>query len=132
LLFALAGSDFAGWLGTELRIHPIVVLVWKAIQWPTVIFFVSIACSLIYYCGPDLKDRQWHWITPGLAFGTFVWLTGLTGFRIYLHFLNHYSATYGSLGAVMILLLWLYLAGLAYLLGGTINAEIQRAAKLRR
>ena len=129
VFFALTGSDFAGWLGTELRIHPIVILVWKAFQWPAVILFISIACSLIYYCGPDVKDRHWHWVTPGFAFGAFVRLVGLLGFRIYLHFLNRYSVTYGSLGAVMILMVWLYLVGLAYLLGGTINAEIERAAK---
>lgn len=132
MFFALAGSDFVGWLGTELGLHPIVVLLWQAIQWPAAILFVSAACSLIYYCGPNLKDRHWHWMTPGLAFGAAVWLIGSLGFRMYLHYLNHYSTTYGSLGAVMILMLWLYLAGLAYLLGGTINAEIQRAAERGR
>ena len=132
LFFALAGSDFVGWLGTKLGLHPIVVLIWKAIPWPAAILFVSAACSLIYCCGPNLKDRHWHLITPGMAFGAFVWLLGSLGFRMYLHYLNHYSATYGSLGAVMILMLWLYLAGLAYLLGGTINAEIQRAAERGR
>jgi membrane protein len=128
LFFVLVSSDFVGWLGTKLGLHPIVVLLWKAIQWPAAIFFVSVSCSLIYYYGPNLKGRHWHWMTPGSAFGTFVWLVASLGLRIYLHFSNHYSVSYGSVGAVMILLLWLYLSGLAYLLGGTINAEIQRAA----
>ena len=128
LFLARVSSDFVGWSGTKLGLHPIGVLGWKAIQWPAAIFFVSTSCSLIYYFGPNWKARHWHWMTPGTAFGAFVWLAASLGFRIYLHFSNHYSASYGSVGAVMILLLWLYISGLAYLLGGTINAEIQRAA----
>jgi len=126
--FVLAGGYFVGWFGTEHRLHPIVVFVWRAIHWPTAILFVTMSCSTIYYCGPDLKNRQWHWMTPGSALGAFVWIVASLGFRIYLHFINNYSATYGSLGAVMILLLWLYVSGLACLLGGTINAQIHCTA----
>jgi membrane protein len=132
LFFVLAGTYFVGWFGTEHRLHPIVVFVWKAFQWPAAILFVTMSCSAIYYCGPDLENRHWHWITPGSALGALVWIVASLGFRIYLHFVNNYSATYGSLGAVMILLLWLYVSGLAYLLGGTINAEIELAASQER
>ena len=130
LFMVLAGSRFVGWLGAGLRLHPLVVLVWKAMQWPTAIFFVALSCSLIYYYGPDLKERRrWHWFTPGAAFGAFIWLGGSFGFRIYLHFFNNYSVSYGSLGAVMILLIWLYLTGLACLVGAEINAEIEHAGR---
>jgi membrane protein len=71
-------------------------------------------------------------MTPGSALGALVWIVASLGFRIYLYFVNNYSATYGSLGAVMILLLWLYMSGLAYLLGGTINAKIELAARQER
>lgn len=128
LFFVLVGRYFVVWFGTEHRLHPIIVFLWKAIQWPAAILFVTMSCSTIYYCGPDLKNRHWHWMTPGSALGAFVWIAASLGFRMYLHFVNNYSATYGSLGAVMILLLWLYVSGLAYLLGGTINAQIQLAA----
>jgi len=128
LFLALVSNDFVGWFGTRLGLQPIVVLVWRAIQWPASIFFVSISCLLIDRFGPDLKGRHWHWMTPGTALGLLAWIVASRGFCVYLHFSNHYGATYGSLGAVMILLLWLYISGLAYLLGGTINAEIQRAA----
>jgi membrane protein len=130
LFMVLVGSHFVGWLGTGLRLHPMVVLVWKGIQWPVAILFVSISCSLIYYCGPNLKERRrWHWFTPGSAFGGFVWLVASFGFRIYLRFFDNYSVSYGSLGAVMILLVWLYVTGLACLIGAEINAEIERAAR---
>jgi membrane protein len=129
LFFVLFGSHFVGWFGARFQLHPVVILVWKDIQWPAAIVFVSMSCSVIYYYGPDLKKRRrWHWLTPGSAFGAIVWIVASFGFRVYLHFFNTYSRSYGSLGAVMILLVWLYVAGLAYLIGGEINAEIERAA----
>jgi len=130
LFIELAGSHFVRRFGTGLRWHHWIVLAWKAIQWPAAILFVTISCSLIYYCGPNLKQRRrWQWVTPGSAFGALGWLAASFGFRTYLHFYNNYSASYGSLGAVMILLAWLYVAGLAYLIGGQINAEIERAGR---
>ena len=130
LFMVLAGSHFVGWLGAGLRLNPFVVLVWRAIQWPTAIFFVALSCSLIYRYGPDLKERRrWHWFTPGAAFGGFIWLAASFGFRIYLHFFNNYSVSYGSLGALMILLVWLYATGLALLIGAVINAEIERSSR---
>jgi membrane protein len=133
LFMVLAGNRFVGWIGTGLRLHPVVVFIWKGIQWPLAILFVSISCSLIYYCGPNLKERRrWQWMTPGVAFSSLLWLLASVLFRIYLQYFNTYSASYGSLGAVMILLLWLYVTGFAYVIGGTINAEIERAAMRRR
>jgi len=130
LFMVLVGSRFVGWLGAGLRLHPLVVLVWKAMQWPAAIFFVTLSCSLIYYYGPDLKERRrWHWFTPGAAFGAFIWLGASFGFRVYLHFFNNYSVSYGSLGAVMILLVWLYVTGLACLIGAEINAEIEHTSR---
>src|SRR6516165_10272143 len=130
LLIVLIGSRSVGWLGTALGFHPLLVLAWKASQWPGVIFFVLLSCALIYRFGPNLKQRRhWHWVSPGGAFGVLVWLGASYGFRMYLHFFNHYSAAYGSLGAVMILMLWLYFFGLAYLIGGEINAVIEHAGR---
>jgi membrane protein len=128
LFIALIGNRFVGWLGAALGPHPILALAWKAFQWPMAIFFVLLSCAFIYRFGPDLKQRRrWDWVSPGGAFGVFVWLASSYGFRMYLHFFNHYSVSYGSLGAVMILMIWLYVSGLAYLIGGEINAEIEHA-----
>lgn len=128
LLILLAGNRFVDFLWAGPRSHPIAVLVCKVIQWPAAIFFVTFSCSLIYHYGPDLKKRRrWHWLTPGAAVGVLAWLAALLGFRTYLHWFNSYSVSYGSLGAVMILLLWLYVSGLACLIGAEINAEIERS-----
>jgi membrane protein len=133
LLFAalallLVSGDAVDWLGAELGLAPEAVALWKALQWPAAVLFVILSYALVYYFGPNLRNRRWHWITPGSAFGAFMWLAASLGLRAYLHFFNNYSAAYGSLGAVMILLLWLHVSGLSFLIGGEINAEIERAA----
>ncbi len=128
LVLVLISGHAVDWLGTELGLTPEVVALWKALQWPAALAFVILSHALIYYFGPNLKNRRWHWITPGSAFGVLLWLTASLGLRAYLHFFNNYTATYGSLGAVMILLVWFYVTGLAFVIGGEINAEIERAA----
>jgi membrane protein len=128
LFIVLAGEHFSDWIGIKLHLTSIVVIAWKGLQWVAVVLFLALSFSLIYYFGPSLNQRQWHWITPGSLFGEFLWLAASAGLRIYLHFFNTYTATYGSLGAMMILLVWLYVTSLAFLIGGEINAQIERAA----
>lgn len=101
---------------------------WKILQWPIVLAFVLLAFALIYYFAPDLSDQDWSLVTPGSVIGVALWLLVSFGFRLYLHFFDSYSATYGSLGAVIILMLWFYLTGAAILIGGEINSEIENAA----
>ena len=89
---------------------------------------MTLAFALIYYFAPDLHEQKWHWLTPGSAIGVALWLLVSIAFRVYLNFFDSYSATYGSLGAVIILMLWLYFTGTAVLIGGEINSEIEHAA----
>ncbi|HEV2860615.1 MAG TPA: YihY/virulence factor BrkB family protein [Pyrinomonadaceae bacterium] len=105
--------------------------VWSVIQWPIVLAFVLLAFGLIYYFAPDLRHQKWYWITPGSLAGVGLWLLVSCLFRVYLRYFDRYSVTYGSLGAVIILLLWFYLTGAAILVGGKVNAEIEHAAARR-
>lgn len=130
LLVVLVGSRFVDWVARVFSWSAFLAVVWKAFQWPAAAFFVMIAFSLVYYCGPNLENHRRHWFTPGSLFGMLLWLASSMGLRVYLHFFNTYSTTYGSLGAAMILLVWLYVSGLSFLVGGEINAEIERAASL--
>jgi membrane protein len=128
LFMVMIGDRFVDWLRFRFQWTSALWPVWKGLQWPAAAIFVAVAFSLIDYFGPNVKERQWRWLSPGSVWSVFLWLTASLGFRGYLHFFNTYSATYGSLGAVMILLVWLYVTGFAFLIGGTINAEIERAA----
>jgi membrane protein len=99
----------------------------RTLGWVIAAGFLSLLFALIYYFGPDVKVSRWRWLTPGAAFGMLGWVIGSLGLRVYVHYFNNYSATYGSLGTVIILLTWFYLSGLMLLLGGEINSEIEAA-----
>jgi membrane protein len=101
----------------------------RTVGWLVATAFLSLLFALIYYFAPDVKKSQWHWLTPGSAIGILGWLVASLGLRVYVHYINNYSATYGSLGTVIILLTWFYLTGLMLLLGGEINSEIEAAVK---
>ena len=102
---------------------------WKLLQWPIVLFFLLVTFALIYYFAPNRPKPEWRWLTPGSVTAIALWLLVSFGFRIYLHFFNSYSVTYGSLGALIILMLWFYFTGVAILIGGEVNAELECAAK---
>ena len=131
LIMVLVGGHLVDWVGAKLSLQSTMLVVSKALQWPASLLFVVVSFSAIYYFGPDLPEQHWHWITPGSVFGVLLWFAASAGFRGYLHFFNTYAATYGSVADVMILLIWLYVTGLAFLIGGAINAEIERAAQAR-
>jgi membrane protein len=131
LLTVLAGGYVAKVLGSYYGLHEITIVAWRVAQIAVAIAFITFAFSLIYFYGPDLEEQHWYWITPGSIIGVGLWIVASFAFRGYLHFFNSYSKTYGSLGAAMILLMWLYITGFAFLIGGEINAQIEHAAAKR-
>lgn len=124
----VGGGRIADWLAQAYSLGSVFAVTWKVVQWPVVLAFMVLAFALIYYFAPDVREQSWQWLTPGAALGVAIWLLVSLGFRLYLHFFNSYSKTYGSLGAVIILMLWLYFTGAAILIGGEVNSEIEHAA----
>ena len=125
LVLILYGHDIADALSIKLGLGSAFATGWKILQWPLVLIFVLVAFALIYYFGPDSHQQDWKWITPGAVIGVLLWLLISFAFKAYLSYFNSYSATYGSLGAVIILMLWFYFTGTAILVGGEINSEIE-------
>lgn len=128
LVLVVFGGRIAEGIANAYGFGPAFAMAWKIIQWPVVFAFLMLAFALIYYFAPNLREQKWHWLTPGAALGVALWLLVSFVFRLYLQFFDSYSATYGSLGAVIILMLWLYFTGAAVLIGGEINSEIENAA----
>jgi membrane protein len=128
LILVVAGGRIAEWLAAHYGLGPVFPTGWKIIQWPVALACMTFAFALIYYLAPDFREQAWQWLTPGAVIGVALWLLVSLGFRVYLHYFNSYSATYGSLGAVIILMLWLYFTGAAVLIGGEVNSEIENAA----
>jgi membrane protein len=124
LVLVLFGGDLAEWIAAHCSFGAVFVTAWKVLQWIVVLAFVLLAFALMYYFAPDVRSRRWQWIAPGTVIGVALWLLVSFAFRLYLHFFNSYSATYGTLGAVIILMLWFYLTGAAILVGGEINSEV--------
>jgi membrane protein len=131
LVLILYGHDIAENLAARLGLGTAFEWTWKILQWPLVLAFVLLAFALIYYLAPDLHDQAWKWVTPGSIIGVLLWLAVSFVFKLYLTFFNSYSATYGSLGAVIILMLWFYFTGAAILIGGEINSEIEHEMALQ-
>jgi membrane protein len=131
LALVLFGGKLADLAGMKLGMGTAAVIGWRVLQWLLALFFMSLTFAVLYYFGPDVEEQHWYWITPGSVVGVLLWLVSSFALRLYLHYYNSYSKTYGSLGAVIILLLWFYIAGLAFLVGAEINAEIEHAAAKR-
>jgi len=124
VLFGTAASAWAGGHG----LGNTAVVAWRVLQWPLALFFVVLSFALLYFWAPDVEEQKWYWITPGSLIGVGLWVLATAGFRVYLGYFNSYSATYGSLGAVIILMLWFYITALALLIGAECNAAIEHSA----
>jgi len=111
-----------GLAGIGIQVNSPLVLV--TIQWFTILLVMLFACEIIYNLLPDFKNFRWIWITPGSIVAIILWIVLTTGFRAYLGYFNSYNKAYGSLGAVIIMMLWLYLTATALMIGGAINAVI--------
>lgn len=131
-LASMFSGDFvSGWVHDNLHLAWLtgtVVVIARLCGWILAAGFLALSFGMTYFWAPDLRKRRWHWITPGAAVAVAGWLLASIGFRIYLHYFNTYSVTYGSLGAVIILLMWFYISGLMLLLGAEFNSELEAAA----
>jgi len=128
LLIGAVAIVLAGGRTAEAFSGGIVTIVIKVVQWPVAIALVLLGFALVYFFAPDVREQKWHWITPGAIAGVALWLAASFALKAYLHFFDSYSATYGSLGAVIILLLWFYVSGASLLFGAEINSVIEDAA----
>jgi membrane protein len=132
IITALSLLLYAGEIGSQLAEYfnqsDAYATVWAVAQAPLALSFVLLAFAMIYYFAPNLYNQKWYWITPGSIAGVALWLFVSLLFRLYLRHFDSYSITYGSLGAVIVLMLWFYLTGVAILIGGKINSEIENAA----
>jgi len=125
IVLVLYGGKIGNALASHFGLGHLFTVTWSAAQWPFLFAAMFLSFALVYYFGPDAPEPSWHWVTPGAVLGVVIWLVASAGFRVYLHFFNSYSATYGSLGAVIILLLWLYITGFAILIGAELNSVIE-------
>jgi len=128
IAIALAGVT-AGWRLVQLSLGSLGLevsspLFLVSIQWGALLIVMLFATAVIYSWLPNFKKFKWVWISPGAVTAILLWIAFSSGFRLYLHYFNTYNKAYGSLGAVIILMLWMYLTATAILIGGAINSVL--------
>ncbi len=123
----LVGPTLAEPMANWLSLGPAFAWTWRIVQWPIVFLLVAAAMGMIYYFGPD-AEQKWEWITPGSLLATALWVLISLGFRVYVTAFGNFNATYGAIGGVIVAMLWMYISGLAILVGAEANAEIENAS----
>jgi membrane protein len=130
LSIMLYGSQFGDLIAAQVGAQPAFEIIWRFVQWPLMAAFVLLAFSIVYRFAPNLHRQKWQWILPGALVALLLWFLASLGLRLYLRFFDVYSKTYGSLGALIVLMVWFYLFGIAILIGGEANSVIEQAAAM--
>ena len=120
------GDAVAGALG----VGAMFTRAWNIARWPAILLLALLGITLVYHFAPAVRQR-WHWVTPGSAFALIGWVVASYGLRLYVTYFGNYNATYGSIGGVILLMLWLYLSSLTLLVGAEIDALVRVRSRLR-
>jgi membrane protein len=116
--------------GNVLGIGDEAVTAWDIAKWPVLVLLVSFMFSVLYWAAPNVKHPGFRWITPGGVLAVVLWIVASAGFALYVANFASYNKTYGSLGGVIVFLIWLWISNVAVLLGAELNAEVERAREL--
>jgi membrane protein len=132
IAFALVvgGTELAAWLAQLAGLGPAFETAWAILRWPVALGLVVVAIDLVYRFAPNAEAR-WVWLTPGALAAALLWMAVSLGFRVYLQTFGDFTAVYGAIGSVIVLMLWLYLSGFSLLIGAELNSEIDRALPSR-
>jgi len=117
-------------VGTLVGVGGAAVTAWDIAKWPVLIVIVSFMFSILYYASPNVRQPGFRWITPGGVLAVVTWIVASAAFGLYVANFGSYNKTYGSLGAIIIFLVWLWLSNVAILLGAELNAELVRGRQI--
>jgi membrane protein len=121
----LTGPNIVESIASEVGLGDLFVSLWTWLRWPVLVVLLMLAAALLYYAAPNV-DEPFALITPGAVFAVIIWVIASIGFSLYVSNFANYSSTYGSLGSMVILLLFFYVSSAVLLLGAEINAEVHR------
>ena len=125
------GPHLESWLGGAVGQRTAIAFLWWIGQWPILIVALLLAFALVLYLGPDVDHPRWQLVSPGSVVAVAAWLVFSGAFSLYTAWFGSYDKTWGTIGAVIVTMTWLWLGGLALLFGGELNAEAERSRQLR-
>ncbi|MCG8925693.1 YihY/virulence factor BrkB family protein [Lentzea sp. CC55] len=117
-------------VGNALGLGDTVVTVWDIVKWPVILLLVSLAFAVLYWAAPNVRQPGFRWVSPGSLLAIVLWALATVGFAIYVANFASYNKTYGSLGGVIVFLVWLWISNIAVLLGAEFDAELERGRRL--
>lgn len=120
----VVGPALMGWLAELFGLKQVVVTIWTWVRWPVAVFLLVLAVAVFYYVTPDV-EQEFRFITPGSLIAVLTWIAASLGFGYYVQNFADYSATYGSIGAIIVLLMYFYLSAAVLLFGAELNAVIE-------
>jgi membrane protein len=122
------GPHLERWIGSATGASGVLSWLWWTVQWPILVGGLLFAFAVVLYLGPDVEQPRWQLVTPGAVTALFVWLAASGGFALYAAWFGSYDKSWGTLSAVVVTLLWLWLTSAALLFGAEVNAEVRRLA----
>jgi membrane protein len=117
-------------VGNVIGVGDAAVTAWDIAKWPVLVLLVSFMFSILYWAAPNVKQPGFRWLTPGGVLAVVLWIAASAAFALYVANFASYNKTYGSLGGVIVFLVWLWISNIAVLLGAEMNAEVERAREL--
>jgi membrane protein len=126
------GPHLSTWIGNGIGAKTAVKVVWWAAEWPLLVGGLLFSSAGIFYLGPNVKLPRWRFLTLGSVFAVVIWLAASGAFAFYVSRFGSYNKAWGTLSAVVVMLTWLWLSGVALLLGAEVNAEAERSRELRQ
>ena len=124
-------GGLADQVGNLLGIGHTAVQVWDIAKWPVLVVLVSIMIAVLYWATPNVKQPGFRWISPGSILAVLIWIAASAAFAFYVANFGSYNKTYGSLGGVIVFLIWLWISNVAILLGAEFDAELARGREMQ-
>ncbi|MFI7585549.1 YihY/virulence factor BrkB family protein [Spongisporangium articulatum] len=130
-LAVVVTGSLAQRIGDLLGLGDAAVTAWNIAKWPVLLLVVSFMFALLYWASPNAR-QGFRWVSPGGVVGVLLWVVASIGFAVYVANFASYNKTYGSLAAVIVFLVWLWISNIALLLGAELNAELERGRAILR
>jgi membrane protein len=130
-LMVVISGDIAEAVGDVIGLGDTALLVWNIAKWPVIAFLAVLILAMLYYATPNVKQHRFRWLTVGALTALVVWALATFGFFFYVSNFGNYNKTYGTLGGVIVFLLWLYLSNMALMYGAEVDSEVERVRELQ-